>query len=125
MGKGRMIGLLLAASLAAGNALAEGDGTPGWAEISAIFTERCVMCHSQVAGASKKLLLDTYAGALAGSERGTVLIAGDPAGSELMRRLRGESTPRMPFLSRPLPDNQIVLIEHWIAAGLPEIGEAK
>jgi len=28
--------------------------------------------------------------------------------------------PRMPFLSRPLPDIEIDLIERWIAAGLPE-----
>lgn len=99
-----------------------GDGnSPGWAEVSAVFTERCVMCHSAVAGASKGLRLDDYSAALIGSERGAVLVAGDVAGSELIRRLRGKSQPRMPFLSRPLPDNQIGLIESWVAAGLPEI----
>ena len=98
-----------------------GEGaSPGWAEVAAIFTERCVMCHSEVAGASKGLRLDDYSTALAGSETGPVLIPGDVAGSELIRRLRGESIPRMPFLSRPLPDEQIILIERWIAAGLPE-----
>ena len=98
-----------------------GEGVPpGWAEVAAIFTERCVMCHSEVAGASKGLRLDEYSAALAGSETGAVLIPGDAAGSELIRRLRGESVPRMPFLSRPLPDDQITLIERWIAAGLPE-----
>ena len=101
-------------------AVAGEDAPPDWAEVSVIFTERCVMCHSEVAGASKGLRLDDYSAALAGSKTGAVLIPGDVAGSELIQRLRGESVPRMPFLSRPLPDDQITLIERWIAAGLPE-----
>lgn len=83
------------------------------------------MCHSALAGASKGLRLDDYAAALAGSERGAVLVPGDVAGSELIRRLRGQSVPRMPFLGRPLPDDQIALIESWIAAGLPQGGQAQ
>lgn len=80
------------------------------------------MCHSAVAGASKGLRLDDYEAALLGSERGAVLIPGNAAESELVRRLRGESTPRMPFLSRPLPEAQIALIESWIVAGMPRDG---
>jgi hypothetical protein len=102
-----------------------GSRTPGWAEVSTIFIERCVMCHSAVAGASKGLRLDDYAAALAGGERGVVLVPGDAASSELVRRLRGQSVPRMPFLSRPLPEDQIALIERWIEAGLPEASEAQ
>lgn len=77
------------------------------------------MCHSALAGASKGLRLDDYAAALAGSERGVVLVSGNAADSELIRRLRGESTPRMPFLGRPLPDDEIALIESWVMAGMP------
>ncbi len=77
------------------------------------------MCHSAVAGASKGLRLDSYTAALAGSERGAVLVSGDIEGSELIRRLRGVSAPRMPFLSRPLPDDEIALIESWVIAGMP------
>ena len=102
-----------------------GSRLPGWAEVSTIFIERCVMCHSAVAGASKGLRLDDYAAALAGGERGVVLVPGDAASSELVRRLRGQSVPRMPFLSRPLPEDQIALIERWIEAGLPEVSEAQ
>lgn len=83
------------------------------------------MCHSEVAGASKGLRLDDYAATLAGSERGVVLVSGNAAGSELIRRLRGESTPRMPFLSRPLPDDEIALIESWIIAGMPNRNEER
>jgi hypothetical protein len=92
---------------------------PGWEDVSPIFNEQCVMCHSSVHGASLGLSLDSYEAALAGSSRGPVLIPGDPARSELVRRLRGESTPRMPFLGVPMPDDQIDLIIRWIDAGLP------
>lgn len=80
------------------------------------------MCHSAAAGASRGLRLDDYAAALAGSERGVVLVPGNVADSELIRRLRGQSAPRMPFLSRPLPVAEIELIEDWIKAGMPEKG---
>ncbi len=121
-----LVGLLALLTVVTGAVAGQASGrSPGWPEVSAIFTERCVMCHSAVAGASKGLRLDDYAAALKGSERGAVLIQGDVGGSELVRRLRGESVPRMPFLSRPLPDDQIALIESWIVAGLPEIGEAR
>jgi hypothetical protein len=93
---------------------------PDWADVSAIFNERCVMCHSSVFGAGLGLSLDSYEAALAGSSRGPVLIPGDAAGSELIRRLIGESAPRMPFLGVRLPQDQIDLIIRWIDAGLPE-----
>ena len=99
--------------------------SPDWADVFTIFKERCVMCHSEVAGASKGLRLDDYDALLSGSERGPVLVPGNAVGSELVRRLRGQSTPRMPFLSRPLPEDQIVLIELWILAGMPNQGKLR
>jgi mono/diheme cytochrome c family protein len=94
------------------------EEAPDWAAISALFVERCVMCHAEH-GAALGLRLDSYEAALAGGERGPVLIAGDAGGSELVRRLRGESTPRMPFLSYPLAPEQIELVVRWVEAGLP------
>lgn len=117
--------VIVAALLAPFATLAEDASAPDWADVSAIFKERCIMCHSEVAGASKGLRLDDYDAVLAGGERGAVLVPGDAAGSELVRRLRGESTPRMPFLSRPLPDDQIALIESWIVAGMPHESRAR
>jgi hypothetical protein len=69
--------------------------------------------------AARGLRLDSYAGAIAGSESGPVLLPGDPSSSELIRRLNGASRPRMPFLSYPLTAAEIELVERWIAAGLP------
>ena len=64
-------------------------------------------------------------GPLSGGCSSSVLVPGDASGIELVRRLRGESTPRMPFLSRPLSDDQIALIESWIAAGMTHENNAR
>jgi mono/diheme cytochrome c family protein len=113
---------LLGAALL-GNIIAQGaaavEPAPDWGEVAAIFTERCVMCHSEAA-AERGLRLDSYAGAMAGGVSGPVLIPGDPSSSELIRRLNGASRPRMPFLSYPLTAEEIDRIERWIAAGLLE-----
>jgi len=112
-----LVGLVLQAM--ALPASSEGDGPPDWDDASVVFVRRCNMCHSEF-GASRGLRLDSYAAALAGSQRGAVLVPGDPDASELMLRLRGEILPRMPFLGPPLPQDEIDVIERWIAAGLPE-----
>jgi len=113
--------LLLSSLLAfAAPAAGAGQGTPpDWSDVAGIFVEHCVMCHA-AQGAAHGLRLDSYAAALAGSTNGPVLLPGDADRSELVRRLRGESLPRMPFLSYPLPAEQIELIRRWIDAGLAE-----
>ena len=95
------------------------EEAPDWAVVSAIFVKHCVMCHS-AQGAARGLRLDTYGAAVAGSTNGAVLVPGNTAESELIRRLQGESMPRMPFLSTPLQTEQIDLIMRWIEAGLPK-----
>lgn len=80
------------------------------------------MCHSGE-HAAVELHLDTYEGTMAGGKNGPVLVSGDASASELIRRVRGESQPRMPFLGYPLDADEIALLERWIEAGLPE-GEA-
>lgn len=95
------------------------DKTPVWSDVQPIFTQHCVMCHGPQ-GAANGLHLESYAAAVAGSKNGAVMLAGDAAHSELVRRLKGEKTPRMPFLSYPLADDQIALIARWIDAGLLE-----
>ena len=47
-------------------------------------------------------------------------MAGDPAGSELIKRLKGTSLPRMPMNGPPyLADKDVALFERWIREGLP------
>lgn len=122
-GAGGRLGPALLGLVLAGEASAQ-EAAPGWPEMAALFEERCVMCHSGV-HAALGLHLDSREGALAGSRDGPVLVPGDPEGSELVRRLRGTSLPRMPFLSYPLEEEEIALVESWIAAGLPEDGAAE
>lgn len=89
-----------------------------FAEVGALFAERCVVCHSG-GDAPLGLRLDTLEGVLAGSENGPVAVAGD-AGSPLLQRLRGEAEPQMPLDGPPFLDPaQIAMVEDWVMAGMP------
>jgi uncharacterized membrane protein len=90
----------------------------GYDSVAPIFNGRCIICHSGVA-APLGLRLDTRENILKGSERGPVVKAANPAGSELVRRIRGQSLPRMPLTGPPwLADDEIALIVKWVAEGL-------
>ncbi len=89
-----------------------------WEKAGAIFENRCIMCH-QAANRSAGLRLDTHEGVLAGSEFGKVVVKGKPQESELINRVRGVSTPRMPLGGPDLPEEEIKTLEEWIAAGAP------
>ena len=76
------------------------------------------MCHAGPS-APLGLRLDSRYGLLAGSSRGAVVESGDPAGSELIRRLDGRSMPRMPMTGPPfLADDEVALFEQWILDGM-------
>lgn len=92
---------------------------PDFAQVGALFAERCVMCHSGE-DAPLGLRLDSHAGVIAGSENGPVVIAGE-MGSPLLQRLRGEAEPQMPLDGPPfLSEAEIRLVSDWVAAGMPE-----
>lgn len=106
--------------LAAGAAQAVSvSAAPLWEEVSAILQQRCVLCHHGDY-APGGLRLDSLDGVLAGSARGAVVVAGKPAESELVLRVRGERQPRMPMNGPPwLNDEEVARIEAWIDGGLP------
>jgi mono/diheme cytochrome c family protein len=110
----RTLALTLALALAwAVQAQAEAT----FADLAPILEGRCAMCHGGAAP-SAGLRLDGIEGLLAGSARGPVVAPGDPEASELVRRLRGTSQPRMPLTGPPyLSDAEIDLFVRWIAAG--------
>lgn len=106
------VGLVLATPAAAQEA-------PTWDDVGALFADRCVMCHSGDY-APLGLRLDALDSALAGSENGPVLIAGQPEASPLIGRLRGTIQPQMPMDGPPFLDEaQIALVADWITAGMP------
>lgn len=93
---------------------------PTWAEVFSIFQQRCIICH-QGSAAENGLQLDTLEGLRAGSDSGPVVLPDQPAESELLRRVRGQSLPRMPLTGPPwLSVEDISLLERWIAAGAPD-----
>lgn len=110
---------VLAPILALSGHASAAQDAPTWADLGPLLAERCALCHSGE-GAPLGLRLDSYEGALAGSVDGPVLVPGDPAGSELIRRVRGLSQPEMPLIGEPLSEAEIARIEAWILAGLPE-----
>ncbi|MCU1260176.1 MAG: hypothetical protein JWO80_3061 [Bryobacterales bacterium] len=87
------------------------------AEIRPILSERCYACHGpDVAARASKLRLDTEAGAKA------TIHPGDPAQSELIRRVTGPEDRRMPPAwagKPPLTAREIDLLTRWIAEGAP------
>ncbi len=85
-------------------------------DVQPIFDRNCVVCH----GGSAGLWLDSYERVMAGSERGPVVVPGDPEASELYRRITGASQPSMPLGQPPLPPQEIETIRRWIAEGAPK-----
>lgn len=98
--------------------LASWAADAAYTDIAPILASRCVMCH-QGPAAPLELRLDSLEALKAGSRNGPVAVPGDPQSSELMRRLKGVSLPRMPMTGPPfLDDGEIALFEQWIAQGL-------
>lgn len=87
-----------------------------FADVAPIFNQSCTSCHSGK-DASAGLHLDAYDAVMAGSKNGKVVVPGKPGESELVKRIRGDSTPRMPYKKPPLPSDEIQRIADWVKQG--------
>jgi len=89
-------------------------GPPSYSrQVAPIFRARCAECHgtdTKEAG----LDLSTYEAVMKGSEYGTVVEAGDAAGSLLIDMV---TAGEMPQDADPLAAEEIALIRAWIEAG--------
>ena len=95
---------------------------PSFGQVSAILSDSCTLCHAPPSPAGG-LRLDGYAGLMKGGKSGPAVVPGNPEKSEIIRRLRGLSEPRMPMSGPPwMPEDKIVVIEQWIKAGAKEGG---
>lgn len=96
------------------------DGIVTYPEVRRIFGQRCIECHSdngKYDTPPEALRLDSLDAILRGGDR-IVVIPGNPAASEVIRRVRGLADPKMPFDGPPwLDEADIVLLEAWIAGG--------
>jgi uncharacterized membrane protein len=89
--------------------------------IAPIFAANCASCH----GAAKHkggLRLDSHAAILRGGDGGPVVVPGDPAASELVRRVRLPlaDEDHMPPEGKAQPAAaELALVEAWIRGGAP------
>jgi len=95
---------------------AKTQGNVSYADVAPIFEQNCVMCH-QGESAPENLQMTSYEQIMQGAGDEPVVIAGKPEQSELVKRIRGTSEPRMPLNQPPLSAEQIQRIANWIAGG--------
>lgn len=83
------------------------------ADVMPILEQYCWECHSGD-NVELGLRLDSYEGVMAGSDYGTVVEAGDPAGSLLIDMVEAGD---MPEEGDPVPPEELEVIKTWIAEG--------
>ena len=87
--------------------------------VAPILRARCIECHGEKKQKGK-LALHTWDAFARGGEAGPVFVAGKPADSEMLTRLRLPPTEEdhMPPRDEPQPAAaEIALLERWIATG--------
>jgi len=87
-------------------------------EVTEIMKQNCFECHGPERSKAG-LRLDAAESILRGSRHGPVVTAGDPADSELIRRitLAADDEDVMPSEGRPLLSaNEVAVLQNWIAA---------
>ena len=83
------------------------------ADVMPILEQYCWECHSDES-AELGLRLDSYEGVMAGSDYGTVVEPGDPAGSLLVDMVEAGD---MPEEGDPVPPEDLETLKTWIAEG--------
>ena len=112
-------GLAIVASGAASDARgAETAAEPDYArDVKPLLTRKCYACHGALKQAGG-LRLDTRGTILAGGETGPTVVPGAAAKSLLIAAVRGDGDiERMPLESEALGEQEIALLERWIASG--------
>jgi mono/diheme cytochrome c family protein len=91
-----------------------------YAHVAPLFARHCARCHTdngQMGAAPEGYRLTSHAATLSADERARV-VPGHPEASELLRRIKGQAKPRMPYDGPPWLDAaDIELIDAWIAQG--------
>ena len=82
-------------------------------EIRPIFDVHCAECHSAKARTSGFSVESEAAVVEGGNKHGHAVTAGDPSRSPLVRMLKGEIAPRMPF-GKSLAKADMDRVERWI-----------
>ncbi|MFM7184955.1 MAG: DUF1553 domain-containing protein [Planctomycetota bacterium] len=85
-----------------------------------LLVEKCGECHGEKV-AEAGLRLDSRAAVLHGGDSGPAAVPGDAAGSRLVAAVRHAGNLEMPPSGR-LADEEIAILESWVAAGVPWFG---
>ncbi|MBI3824316.1 MAG: DUF1549 domain-containing protein [Planctomycetes bacterium] len=114
------LGLILGIPLLAVFALAQparpkADATFFVQKVAPILKKNCVQCHNP-AKMRGGLDLSTRDTTLTGGDKGPALVPGDSAKSLLARMIRGPMA-KMPKDGKPLSNEEVELILHWIDGG--------
>jgi uncharacterized membrane protein len=89
--------------------------------VGPILDSRCVTCHNDDKRQGE-LVMTSYEDLMRGGETGSVVVAGRPELSEVLRRVSLPTNDEafMPAEGNmPLTDAQVRVVEWWITAGLP------
>lgn len=107
--------LLAVALLCSSSLVAEEAPVSFHRQVFPILRANCVSCHKP--GKSKgQLDLSSHAGLLRGGKDGAAIEAGAPHRSRLFEDVTGE-VPAMPEEGEPLTEEEVAVIERWIAQG--------
>ncbi|MBI1790151.1 MAG: DUF1549 domain-containing protein, partial [Acidobacteria bacterium] len=87
-------------------------------KVRPLLAAHCAECHAEKVKTSGFSVLNAETLIAGGNKHGRAVVGGDPAASPLVKMLKGELTPRMPF-GKALPDADIAAIEGWIRALAP------
>ncbi|MCA9270422.1 MAG: hypothetical protein KDA41_18195, partial [Planctomycetales bacterium] len=88
------------------------------ASVRGVLVKRCLECHSG-AEAEGEFDITSREALLKGGADGAAIVPGRAANSPLMKLIRHEKAPEMPFEEAKLTDEQIVAIGRWIDLGAP------
>ena len=86
-------------------------------DVRPFFTRYCVECHT-AAEPEGGLVLETYAGLIAGGKRGPAVVPGKPDEGPLVRMIEGKLKPVMPpSKSRQPTSAEVAKVRAWILGG--------
>lgn len=86
-------------------------------EVRPLFARHCVACHAAETKPAGGLRVDDRRGLLAGGASGPAVVPGQPAASNLLKRVAQDAKRRMPAEGEPLTDDEIAALTKWIADG--------
>lgn len=86
-------------------------------DVRPLLARNCMGCHGPEGYTASGLSLTSPAGFLKGGTRGPAVVPGDPGTSLLLRAVRGDGMPRMPYNQPALSKDEIETLQRWIRDG--------